>query len=67
VSTRDKGTVFYFYGKFEATHSLDFRNNNIFFSKTGKKKKQLYFFFPRKSLHATHSTFLEELKEKIEG
>ena len=42
------------------THSIS-EKSVFFFPETGKKKIQLYFFFPRKRLHATHSIFLDEL------
>ena len=56
-----KVSYFFFLGKV-CGHSLTrFQKSFFFLPKTGKKI-QLYFFFPRKSLHATHSTFQEELK-----
>ena len=50
-----KGTVFFFLGK-DCGHSLtQFQKNLYFFFRTPGKKIQLYFFFPEKRLHFTHS------------
>ena len=58
---RQRYRIFFFLGKVCGHSLIRFQELLYFFFRKPGKKNTSVFFFPRKSLHATHSTFLEEL------